>query len=156
MSEGSAGSTPGRPLADKLSRLFDAVRPPGEDRQYTGREVVAAVNAAGTELSASHLSELRRGVKSNPTVRVLEGLAHFFDVRVAYLLDDARAVEEVEAELDLRSAMADAQVRDVALRAAGLDPHQRNAMYRLLAQIVREHDSGVDEPEDENLDPDST
>lgn len=128
-----------RTLAEKLNYLFEVVRPPGAEREYTGREVVAAVNAAGTELSASHLSELRRGLKTNPTLRVLQALANFFEVRVAYLLDDPTVTEEVEAELDLRSAMTDAQVHDVATRAAGLSPKQRAAMNRLLSQLIREH-----------------
>ncbi|HJT02835.1 MAG TPA: XRE family transcriptional regulator [Pseudonocardiaceae bacterium] len=128
-----------RCLADKLNYLFTVVRPPGADREYTGREVVAAINEAGGEISASHLSELRRGLKTNPTVRVLDGLAQFFGIRVAYFLDDPKVTEEVEAELELRKAMHDAQVRDVALRVAGLTASQRSAMYRLLAEIIREH-----------------
>lgn len=126
-------------LAGKLNYLFDVVRPPGEDREYTGREVVTAITSAGGEISASHLSELRRGIKTNPTVRVLEGLAQFFHVRVAYLLDDPKVADEVEAELELRRAMRDAQVRDIALRVASLAPSQRSAVYRLITEIIREH-----------------
>lgn len=131
---------PHRTVADKINHLFDVVRPDGGSREYTGREVVAEIADRGGELSASHLSELRRGIKTNPTLRVLDGLARFFDVRVAYFTDDARAVEEVEAELALRAAMRDAQVQDIALRLAGLDPQQRSAAYRLLADIIREND----------------
>ena len=140
---GSANRPPPTPrmtLAEKLNHLFALVRPSGESREYSGREVVAAVRAAGTELSASHLSELRRGIKSNPTLRVLQGLAAFFQVRVAYLLDDPEVVKDVEAELDLRAAMADAQVADVAARAAGLNAQQRRALNRLLADVIREPD----------------
>ena len=38
--------------------------------------------------------------------------------------------------------MADARVRELALRVADLAPHERAAMYRVLAEIVREHDAG--------------
>lgn len=141
MSEPAAPEPVRRSLAEKLNYLFAVVRSPDDDREYSGKEVVAAINAAGGEISASHLSELRRGIKSNPTVRVLEGLASFFQVRVAYLLNDPKITEEVEAELDLRAAMRDAEVRDVAMRVAGLDPGQRSAMYRLLATIIREDDT---------------
>lgn len=130
----------GRSLAAKLDHLFAVVRSPCGGREYTGREVVAAVNAAGTDLSASHLSELRRGVKTNPTVRVLEGLAAFFGVRTAYLLDDPQAVEEVEAELELRRAMADTRVRDLAWRVARLTPLERTALDRVLVELVRDDD----------------
>jgi transcriptional regulator with XRE-family HTH domain len=132
------GTTSQRTLADKINHLFASVRPGSGEREYTGREVVAAVRAAGTDLSASHLSELRRGVKSNPTMRVLEGLARFFDVRVAYFLDDPQIADEVESEIELRKAMNDTEVRDIAARAAGLDPAQRGAMNRLLADLLRE------------------
>lgn len=133
--EGVAASGAG--LAARLNYLFTHVRPAGEDREYSGREVVAAVNEAGTDLSASHLSQLRRGVKENPTLKVLQAIATFFDVRVAYLLDDPDAVREVEAKVALRTAMQDAQVQDVAHRVAGLDSRQRVAFNELLADIIK-------------------
>lgn len=123
-------------LAGKLNYLFATVLSP-EGSEYTGKDVVAAVRAAGVDLSASHLSELRRGVKTNPTVRVLQALADFFGVRVAYFFDDPVAVEETEAELELRAAMRDAQVQQMAARAAGLSPAQRAAFQRVLADLVR-------------------
>lgn len=134
-----SSEAPRRALADRLNYLFAAVRPADGDREYTGREVVAAISAAGTELSASHLSELRRGIKANPTVRVLEGLAQFFQVRVAYLTGDSKVEREVESELELRRAMRDARVRDIAARAAGLDATQRSALQQLLTQLIREN-----------------
>lgn len=126
-------------LAARLNYLFTHVRPPGEDREYSGREVVAAVNAAGTDLSASHLSQLRRGVKENPTLKVLQAIATFFDVRVAYLLDDPEAVCEVESKVALRAAMTDAKVQDVVHRVAGLNARQQAAVNELLADIIRSH-----------------
>lgn len=135
-------------LAARLNYLFEHVRPPGEDREYSGREVVAAVNAAGTDLSASHLSQLRRGLKTNPTIKVLQAIAMFFEVRVAYLLDDPEAVREVESQIALRSAMQDAQVQDIAHRAAGLNARQRVAFNELLASIVQSHDEAAGGPSD--------
>lgn len=139
MSDQAADTPSHGALADKLNYLFTQVRHVDEDREYTGREVVAAVNASGTELSASHLSELRRGIKANPTLRVLQALAAFFGVRVAYLLDDPDAVREVHARFALRTAMSDAEVRDAAHRVAGLTPQQRTAFDQLLTEIIREH-----------------
>lgn len=130
----------GASLADKLEYLFDAVRPDGEDRSYSQREIVARMTKAGYAMSNSHLSELCRGVKKNPTVEVIEGLASIFGVPAAYLLDYPPAVDEVEAELELRRAARDAEVVDIAFRAAGLQPAQRAALMRELARIIREHD----------------
>lgn len=137
-------------LARALNNLFEHVRPPGEDREYTGREVVAAVRSAGTDLSASHLSQLRRGRSPNPTLKVLQALAAFFEVRVAYLLDDPDAVKEVEARFALKAAMQDAQVQDVAHRVAGLNARQRVAFNEVLAQIIHAHDDGSGDPDGES------
>lgn len=130
----------GASLAQKLDFLFEVVRPVGEDRRYSQREIVAAINAAGFPMSNSHMSELRRGTKDNPTKQVMDGIAHAFGVRAAYLMDDPKAVDEVEAELELRSAQRDAEVVDIAFRAAALQPTQRAALMRELTRIIREHD----------------
>lgn len=128
-----------RSIAERLNHLFTAVRPAGIDREYQGKEVVAAIRAAGGEMSESYLSELRRGIKPNPTVRHLDALAEFFGVRRGYFTDDLVA-QEVEAELELRIAMRKASVKDLALRVADLGPVERAAMNRLLAQIISQHD----------------
>lgn len=130
----------GASLAAKLDYLFVAVCPPGEDRRYTAREVVAQMTAAGYPISAGHMSDLRKGDAANPTMQVVNGLAQVFGVRAAYLLDDPQAVDEVEAELELRSAQRDAEVVDIALRVAGMQPGKRAALQREIARIIREHD----------------
>jgi len=126
-------------IADRLNYLFEMARPRGQNRRYTAKEVVDGINAAGTELSTAHLSELRRGRKTNPTIRVLEALSVFFEVRTAYLVGDAAAVEEVNAELDLRRAMADAKINDIALRVGEMDPGDRATVLRIITEIVRKH-----------------
>jgi transcriptional regulator with XRE-family HTH domain len=142
-----------RPLADKLNHLFAVVRR-ADGAEYYGKDVVAAVRDTGVELSASHLSELRRGIKSNPTVRVLQALADFFEVRVSYFFDDPAAVEQTEAELELRAAMRDARVQQMAHRAAGLSATQRAAFQRVLAEMVRDASQHPgDEPESASGEP---
>lgn len=139
MSDKRQGDTPvGGTLADRINWLFRNVKPEGQDREYSGRDVVSGVQSRGTELSNSHLSELRRGAKSNPTLRVLQGLAEFFEVKVAFFFDDDVA-REVEADVALRNAMRDAQVRDLAFRVAGLAPDKRDAMYRLLSRTLNDY-----------------
>jgi hypothetical protein len=76
-------------------------------------------------MSESHLSELRRGVKQNPTLRTLGALAWFFEVRVGYFTDGEVAAE-VERELAAREAQLTA-LREAArvaredVRAASLE-----------------------------------
>ncbi len=127
-------------FADRINYLFATHRPDDADAQeYTGKYVVSTLRAKGFDISESHLSELRRGIKTNPTVRVLEGLGKFFDVRVSFLLGDPHATREVFEQVELRHAMRDAKVRDIATRVAGLAPSQRHAMNRLLTDLLREH-----------------
>lgn len=142
MPESTGSSDDPQTLADRLNHLFAMARPTGADREPSGKEVAAA-----SGVSEAHVSELRRGIKTNPSIRVICALAGFFDVRPAYLLGEPAAVEEVNAELELRRAMNDVQVHDIAMRAAGLDPNQRAAMQRLLAETIRKHDAdGVGGP----------
>jgi hypothetical protein len=91
-------------LSERLNRLFDVVRPPNAlGRKWTNREVVAACRRDGRDMSESHLSELRRGLKSNPTMRTISALAWFFDVRAGYFTDPVVAAE-VEQELAQRES----------------------------------------------------
>ncbi|RZQ59657.1 hypothetical protein [Amycolatopsis suaedae] len=161
-------------LSAQLNRLFEVMRPAqAPERTVTNREVVTACRAEGWELSESHLSELRRGVKQNPTLRTLKAVAWFFDVPVGYFTD-AAVTAEVERELadreqrlrqqldesrhareELRNAARELQD---ALRASGVTrtahrdaagdartARERASMMRALARaLVDEDDEDAD------------
>jgi transcriptional regulator with XRE-family HTH domain len=163
-----AGGAP-QTLAACLERLFEVHRPlHAPARRWRNNEVVAACRADGRELSESHLSELRRGVKRNPTMRTLEALAWFFDVRVGYFVDPEVAVE-VERELDERASLLESKLEadqkaqedereaalelQRALRASGVtktahrgvvgegvDRRERASMMRALARALLDDD----------------
>lgn len=108
-----------RTLADRLNVLFETVRPPGEDREFTNSEVAAA-----TAVSGSYIGYLRRGVRDNPSVETVQALARFFGVRPSYLVDDDEDEErtaDTEARLRLFRALNDPGIRQLALRAADAD-----------------------------------
>ncbi|WP_336922899.1 helix-turn-helix domain-containing protein [Aquipuribacter sp. SD81] len=116
-----ADSPEPRSLASKLDHLFASVRARGAD-EPTYREVAAAIaEQGGPTISPSYIWQLRTGLKDNPTLKHLQALARYFGVETAYFFDDA-AAERIDAELALLTAMRDAGVRSVALRAAGLSP----------------------------------
>jgi transcriptional regulator with XRE-family HTH domain len=120
-------------LADKLDRLFQAVRPAGRG-EYSYQEVADAIRAeGGPTISATYLWQLRKGLRDNPTRNHLAALARFFGVSPAYFFDDD-AAEVVDAQLSLLAAMRDASVRSVALRAAGLSVESLTAV-----QVVIDH-----------------
>jgi transcriptional regulator with XRE-family HTH domain len=120
-------------LAEKLDRLFRAVRPAGRG-EYSYQEVADAIRAeGGPTISATYLWQLRKGLRDNPTRNHLAALARFFGVSPAYFFDDD-AVEVVDAQLSLLAAMRDASVRSVALRVAGLSVESLAAV-----QVVIDH-----------------
>ncbi|ONI90095.1 hypothetical protein ALI144C_03470 [Actinosynnema sp. ALI-1.44] len=156
-------------LSEQLNRLFDVLRPAhSPERSFTNREVVTACRAEGWDLSESHLSELRRGVKQNPTLRTLKAVAWFFDVPVGYFTDPAAtaAVERTLAEREqrLRTQLTESRearddLRDAArelqdaLRASGVTRTARRdsagdartareqaSMMRALAKALVEDD----------------
>ncbi|MCF7547362.1 hypothetical protein [Pseudonocardia sp. WMMC193] len=161
-----------RTLAQRLERLFDVNRPPhAPQRPWRNNEVVAACRAEGREISESHLSELRRGVKRNPTMRTLEALSWFFDVRIGYFVDPDVA-EQVDRELDERAAQLESHIAaeraaqeeeraaalelQKALRASGVtkaahrgasgggaDSRERASMMRALARALLDDDEGA-------------
>ncbi|MFF2847553.1 helix-turn-helix domain-containing protein [Streptomyces sp. NPDC058001] len=133
-------------LATKLDHLFSAVRPPDGD-EYTFDEVAEAIKTqGGPTISSTYLWQLRKGIRDNPTKRHLEALAAFFGVPAAYFFDDTEA-ERIDAELALLSALRDAPVRHIALRARGLSTKSLEAISDMVDR-VRELEGLPDPPGD--------
>ncbi|EME97635.1 hypothetical protein [Streptomyces mobaraensis] len=134
-----AGSPPGgagRSLSERIELLFTTVRRP-DRTPYSNEEVARACReSTGESFSATYLWQLRTGRRDNPTKRHLEALAAFFRVPVAYFFDDAPGTPVAE-EVALLSAMRDAGVRDVALRAVNLSPDGLGTVRDLIESIAR-------------------
>ncbi|MFJ9694032.1 XRE family transcriptional regulator [Kitasatospora sp. NPDC101183] len=116
-------------LAERLDRLFRTVHPAGRD-EYTYEEVATAIRESGTTISHTYVWQLRKGVRDNPTMRHLEGLAKFFGVPASYFLDED--VTAIDAQLQLLAALRDAPVRTIALRASGLSPSGLAAIQAMV------------------------
>ncbi|MFI6686434.1 XRE family transcriptional regulator [Streptomyces sp. NPDC050485] len=123
-------------LAERIDALFRTVRRP-DHSPYSNEEVARACReSSGETFSATYLWQLRTGRRDNPTKRHLEALAAFFQVPVAYFFDDAESARIAE-EVALLSAMRDAGVRDVALRAVSLSPDGLGTVRDLIDAIAR-------------------
>jgi ESX-1-secreted protein regulator len=123
-----------RSLGDKLDHLFRTVLR-DDGREHSNEEVAAAVGRdQGLSISASYIWYLRTGQRDNPTFKHLNALARFFGVPPSYFFDEETRAE-VEAELALLSAMRDAGVRDVALRAAGLSAESLEAIREVIVRV---------------------
>lgn len=167
-------TSPPPTLAARIERLFEVSRPPKTpNRQWRNSEVVVACRANGRDMSESHLSELRRGVKTNPTMKTLESVAWFFGVRVGYFVDDAVAVEvereleqrerelaallaeteeahrlERDAARDLQRALRESGVTRTAHRGTGGSSRERAELMRALARALTDSDDSDDSDDD--------
>jgi len=131
-------------IADRLDRLFEAVRPLG--RPYTLREVAEGINeqAGRTLLSVQYLSQLRNGDRSKPSYDVLTAICKWFGVPVTYFSDDA-AFQRTEEELRVLALMRDSGVRNLAFRASGIS-EQSLALVTALVEKMRQAEGLRDNP----------
>jgi transcriptional regulator with XRE-family HTH domain len=121
-------------IAEKLDRLFQQIRPQGQ-AEFSYTAVADAIRAQqGISISHTYIWQLRTGRRSNPTVQHLTALALFFGVPVAYFLDDAEA-RKINDQLDLLRTLRDAQVTEIALRAADVSASSREAISEIVRKV---------------------
>ncbi|BCJ52551.1 XRE family transcriptional regulator [Actinoplanes sp. NBRC 14428] len=121
-------------IAEKLDRLFSQVRGAGQG-EISYMAVAEAIRAQqGIQISHTYIWQLRTGRRDNPTVQHLTALATFFGVPVAYFLDDAEA-RKIDGQLELLRTLRDAQVTEIALRAADVSPSSRNTIGELVRKV---------------------
>jgi transcriptional regulator with XRE-family HTH domain len=121
-------------LAAKLDHLFQAVHPRNRN-EFSYEEVAEAIRErGGPTISATYIWQLRKGIRDNPTKKHLEALADFFGVSPAYFFDD-EAAARIDAQLELLTALRDASVRQLALRAHGLSPASLATLTEMIDRV---------------------
>lgn len=129
-----AESPASRSFAERLNHLFQTVHPAGRG-EYSSEEVANAIrDRGGPTISATYIWMLRRGTRDNPTKKHLEALSDFFGVPPAYFFDDESAAR-IDQELAVVTALRDAAVHKVALRAAGLSPESLAALAEMIDRV---------------------
>lgn len=129
------GPEPVPPLAAKLDRLFRIVRPPGEDREYSYKEVSSAVaERGGPATSENYLYLLRSGRRDNPGKKLIEALAGFFGTTIAYFYDTADS-QALDDELRLLAALRDSSIRQLALRSVDLSKGNLQHIMGIVEQV---------------------
>lgn len=113
---GEAQPQPVPMLAANLKWLFENVRRPN-GKKHTPQEVADhVVQRFGGRCTREYITYLRSGATDNPTKRVIDGIADFFDISPAYFVDEERA-REIQDQLNMAVMLRDDGVRAVALRA---------------------------------------
>ena len=118
----------------RLNGLFESYR--GED----GKPCSLRHVAARTGISASYLSNLRRGRTTRPGADTLGALARFFGVEMSYFMSaeiDAAVLGVPLTEDDaLRQALENPLVREIALRTGQFGLEEWTHMLAILEHQV--------------------
>lgn len=125
-------------FAERLSHLFATVT--GPDGKPWSLTAVARVLTDQYDLptTQSYVSQLRSGVRTNPTINYVAALASIFGVPTSYLVDSGPQVLD-EAELDLLAALRSAGVVGIAMRAKDV-PRASQKMVAQMLDSLREQE----------------
>ncbi|ATL25045.1 hypothetical protein [Streptomyces formicae] len=140
---GNQGRRPSnRQLAGKISarltHLICTLYPDERARPGYARLAKEIRETTGGALSGTYLWELATGKKHNVTVEQLGVLADFFGVPPEYFFNEEVA-GRVNAQLQLATALRDARVRSLALRAEGLSGETLDALLTMVDQARKLH-----------------
>ncbi len=119
----------GAAFAERLNYLFESIRPLGRG-PFLNAEVVDAVRSMGVRMSAPYMSQLRRGERTNPSLRTINAIAAFFRIMPEYFTDEQRYTE-LHALIGAMSAVQrEDDVREMTLRFAQLSPEARRCLSK--------------------------
>lgn len=124
---------------DRLNALYPATAP-----RLTNAQVVEALSQRGCKISTPYLSQLRSGVRTNPSEQVVLALADYFGVAAEYFFGPTpRQDPELIPEED-RSVVEefhDSELRSLAIKAVDLSLNRRTCSHRLRRNFARPKDS---------------
>jgi len=123
-------------LAARLNHLFAVVPGPGGRSLWTNDDAAAEMATKGVTMSAAYLSQLRTGKRDNPSARHLAAIRELFGVRWS-TSSTKRFAAKIDADLRLLTAVRDAGVQAIALRAQGLSPQSLSSVADMIEHIRR-------------------
>jgi transcriptional regulator with XRE-family HTH domain len=116
-------------FALKLNQLFQEKRKP-DGGQYTQTEVVESTKGILTRV---YLWKLRKGIASNPGLKVIQALARFFSVTPCYFLES----DAIKGKPPNNSQKRDAMVDRIAFGASQLDSKGKQAVLYMIESILK-------------------
>lgn len=134
-------------LAEKLNHLLATV--PVGGKLLSSEDLATAVTALGDNhsLSTDYVRRLRRGSMTNPSLRILQGLARVFGIPTSYFTDDEVAAE-LHDQLPLLAALRDHEIRSLALRTSRLSASGVQALIGIVAALEQEEENRQSAPGD--------
>ena len=112
---------------DRLNSLFETA-----DFHVTNAMVVRGMTEFGCRISTPYLSQLRTGVRTNPSPEVVAALAHFFNVHPDYFYAPSDhtppAISGGEADLSLLEQLHNVRLRNLTSRVVDLSPSSQDLL----------------------------
>ncbi|GAA3493937.1 hypothetical protein GCM10019016_010360 [Streptomyces prasinosporus] len=128
--------------------MIAALYPDERKRPGYARLAKEIRETTGGTISGTYLWELATGKKRNVTLEQLDVLAEFFGVPPEYFLNEETA-ERVNSQLKLATALRDARVRNLALRAEGLSAESLDALLIMVNEARKvQHLASLDDQDD--------
>ena len=134
-------------VAERLTLLFERYRQPN-GKKWTYRQVAEWINERFGQdkeiISASYVFQLTSGARPNPSQKMLELVAAFFNVDPGVLIAqnlDERALPDAD-EVVIRQALADSGLRHAMLLLAGVRRDRLPAVLAVLelaSETLSEH-----------------
>lgn len=88
-------------FADRLNLAFRTVTKP-DGSEYTQRELEVA-----TGITPSYIGRLRSGKADNPSLKVIQALAKFFNVQASFFVDDPAVDAKLERAIKTQQLVQD-------------------------------------------------
>jgi len=133
---------------DRLNSLFETA-----DFHVTNAMVVRGMTEFGCRISTPYLSQLRTGVRTNPSPEVVAALAHFFNVHPDYFYTPSDhtppTVSGGEADLSLLEQLHNVRLRNLTARVVDLSPSSQDLLVE-MAENLRSSENLPRVPPDSN------
>lgn len=123
-------------LAERLDALFVRVPRPGTEAPWSNDAVAEELSDRGVSVTAPYLSQLRSGKRTNPSARLLAGIADFFGVPLTYFFDDDEH-KRVASQLENLAAARDARLSGVLARTHTLSDQSLSELTGIIEAVLR-------------------
>ncbi|NMM88063.1 transcriptional regulator [Rhodococcus sp. SRB_17] len=124
-------------MADSFQERLNALYPDMPPR-LTNAQVVEALSQRGCRISTPYLSQLRSGVRTNPSEQVVLALAEYFNVQAEYFFSPTpRQDPELIPEEDRSVAeeFIDPELRSLTRKAVDLSPESQSLLSSIAERL---------------------
>ncbi|MCJ0903091.1 helix-turn-helix domain-containing protein [Rhodococcus sp. ARC_M6] len=120
-------------FSQRLNSLFESA-----PSHVTNALVVRSMTEHGCRISTPYLSQLRTGVRTNPSPEVVAALAEFFDVNPDYFFSPSQQLPFVssgDADHSLLEQLHNDRLRNLASRVIDLSPASQALLVEMAENL---------------------